>query len=1241
MRKITAFFLLFLLVGSSFIMFLPPISGQETVSTEQGFEMVDDFIAGVSDTDWQKDTRFTANSEISVNGGDMVLDFNHESWQWNTITWANSTWVIHETRNVWGFGYIQYACNNNLEGVIKCWLRGDVSIPTDYRIGVSRGTWNPQENTYKSFNGKYQLNLTDIADYGFPITYDEDTSQIVIGVSGIFDIDPTITELGSDVNKQNNDLTVTVGHWDYVFYKSLDNWVQYQYRNSTDETSRWHNGSKIWAVNRTEYSERPNGFAYVGTPDNPANYPHVWKTNGTHIYGAVATMGDPDKIAARFYLFNTTKLNDASNSTGYDVGSLVLHTNATIPCLGVAMVNASCGGFAPDGSLDIPKWKQEVDASEGGPHGGGCGLSCFMDVEMNSTGFPMVIYGTMQQLSGLSGGCTTAGYAPCTAPAIVVAIAENPVGAMCRERLVHTERACDANDARNGANGTWTQPYQVDTYAERLAGGSGYRYLWYTEGQTQELYEGSVCSMGNGNMLMIWHNRTAASSNQGSVWGRFWYQSNATWGSEYMIYQEGWGSSGSGQYWLAAHDSIDLTCTPDASGTMTAHVAWSVYYAVCWASCTSHSGAVLYRNFTDARGAANNPFNSEDLTGTCNVSADMPSCTQKIQVWEQFVETYANGVQVAADNSTGTIGVFYFTNRGDSFYNFTGYSGTQGFGRTSAVQTEGICGLTGSDYDSGPPSAYSFSAAPFMNGTSTDSSLGSFWIFGCYDPGGTIEYTHWLNSSITSTLTFYHPDGTAVQVQNMTFTSRVNGTQLGVFDCSVCTAGLTAGTYQVDGIFLNGIDMEYNGTTTSPTFYIDLANTTASFIVGNMTVTYVFKDEVTLADWDVSAKPLKIDMWTVSNTKENQTTIDESGDLTQFVSFTPARIKVSFGDSYQYYRWDADPKGCLTSGCDTTVTFYLPDYDKYTVTEYTWNFVDQPQEYGNGTVLFRKYTSVGLIQVGHPALSVPDNQVQFFGILNHEYSITVFSIIIGSGEPIDRSDIGIWTAEATPTTINANIVASPLFEDIALAGKYIIFQAQRTICTAEDIANNQNQCYGEAFGGAAHSNVTIYFKDIKGETTEVTFEIFNRTGLQYTTTLTGSPSNATILWQGADTNISHTYWIKMTATSSRFGSVSETRPVVQASGQFGPMIPIGRCTVVCDGSLLDNFSPYYVYISMIILIFTVGIFSQATAAICAIITALVANMLYFFGWLPGLSPLILGVITLLSFIYMFAVAKGR
>ncbi len=81
----------------------------------------------------------------------------------------------------------------------------------------------------------------------------------------------------------------------------------------------------------------------------------------------------------------------------------------------------------------------------------------------------------------------------------------------------------------------------------------------------------------------------------------------------------------------------------------------------------------------------------------------------------------------------------------------------------------------------------------------------------------------------------------------------------------------------------------------------------------------------------------------------------------------------------------------------------------------------------------------------------------------------------------------------------------------------------------------------------------------------------------------------------------------MTASSSRFGSIVETRPATQAGGEFGPMIPIGRCTVVCDGGLLDNFSPYYVYISMVILIFTIGLFSQATASIGAIITAAVAD----------------------------------
>jgi hypothetical protein len=52
-------------------------------------------------------------------------------------------------------------------------------------------------------------------------------------------------------------------------------------------------------------------------------------------------------------------------------------------------------------------------------------------------------------------------------------------------------------------------------------------------------------------------------------------------------------------------------------------------------------------------------------------------------------------------------------------------------------------------------------------------------------------------------------------------------------------------------------------------------------------------------------------------------------------------------------------------------------------------------------------------------------------------------------------------------------------------------------------------------------------------------------------------------------------------------------------------------------------------------------FSQATAAIGGIITAVVADMLYMFGWLPGMNPMILALITLFSFFYLFAVARGR
>ena len=145
--------------------------------------------------------------------------------------------------------------------------------------------------------------------------------------------------------------------------------------------------------------------------------------------------------------------------------------------------------------------------------------------------------------------------------------------------------------------------------------------------------------------------------------------------------------------------------------------------------------------------------------------------------------------------------------------------------------------------------------------------------------------------------------------------------------------------------------MDINGTGASPTFYIDIANTTASFIVGNMSVTFTFFDETTLDDWDVSAKPVKVDIWTTTNNKMDEITIDEVGDLQLFTSNTPARVKVTFGDTYQFYRWNVQPNGCNEEGCNTDLIFYLPDYSTHTVKAYEWTFIDSPNDFQNGTDL--------------------------------------------------------------------------------------------------------------------------------------------------------------------------------------------------------------------------------------------------------------------------------------------------
>lgn len=1151
MKRLLALATLTILVLSTFVALLPSYAQVNLPESGESLELVSASITGSNSSGWQRDTQFTQNGKIDVDGGKMILDFEQESFLWYSMTKYNSTYVVHEQRNPWFGGIVQYICKNNLENEIKCWLRGSVTTPRDYRIGVEGGIWYPEHNIYIGHG--YQFNLTDVAEYGFPIRYDEDTSELVIGVSGTFDIDPTITSTSIYANYRRDDVTVTVGHFNYIFYKTAvgGSSIQYMYKNASEVG--WQNGTKVYATNRT-YATHNNYLQKTGDTFN--QFAHVFKSNGTHIYGYAqvksgqcgghSSDNEGRGMAGCFLLFNVTQAGSVHNVTdGYNVGSLVLHTNASVPCLGAG---GSCGGA---------DWDSEA---------GGTGAFVTVDVAMNSTGFPMVIWKSDIH----DGGTNTYN------PWIMVSIAENPVGATCTEKSDFSQRACNQNDARNGKNGTWTNAYQIDTNAKIIAGGSGHRYSWSAiasgDAISQHQWETATCSMGSGNMLIVQHNKSKSGNHNGAIWGRLWYQSNATWGTAFPIYDVADVSDGGSG--IRQDDEMDLSCAPDSSGTMTAHLAWTDF---SYDTAVNASGRVWYTNLTSA-----SYTNSEDSRALVR----------------QFNHAYwAQSVAISVDNSTGTIAIFYHSNEGLIYSNFTGYYGTIGFGKIQGILMD--TGITTTDYDL----EFSLQAAPHWNGTATDSSGSVFLVYSA-DPGTEIAYGHWLNRSISSTLMFYDQQGAAVTMTNMTFTSNYNGSQLTVSDCSTCYTALKSGTYVVNYLYRNNADMNINSSSISTTFYIDMGNRTASFIVGNLTITFSVKDEKTLEDWNVGAKPIQADVWL--NNEKVSYTINSNDDLRIFVPSSPSRVALLFGSSLEFARFDTDPSPCMIAGCDIQLSFYLADYSGYIVRDYTFNLNDPTVGvFDNGTMRTKKYLSTGLTTLDHQ--DIPLDQAVIISLIEgEEYVLTVYS-----QDGTSQSDIGFFTPTAD-TTINVNIQKVEFAPEQRSSQKYVLFSASRS-----------------------GQNVTIYFKDLAAETTTVTFNIVNSSGIQYTNTYV-SPTELTVLWQGADTNLTHSYWVQMIASNDRFGAISETKPAYNnyINSQY-----ITLLYTETGESLLPQNSAWYVYVAMMIIIFTAGMFSVGTANIAGFVIALIGAMFYLIGWMPGANPIMIAVITLMSFLWMLGNRK--
>ena len=1110
----------------------------------------------INGTDWQRDTTFFG-SEINVDN-ELMIDFEQQGYLWYGYTKANSTWVSVQQNSFMSGDYVYFECKNNDVEQIKCWLRGSVTGEYNFWIDIEGGIWNPNMFTYTTLH--YTFDLRDVAEHGFPMVWDTVDSRLGIKVSGTFDIDPTITAQGDNMDKRTDDIQVTVGHYEYIFF-DVDDSLRYMYKNASEVA--WQNGTKTYAVNRTyatSYNRVSSGAQM-----------YSFKSNGTHVYGVATSNGGcgSGAIIGCFFLFNVTQPGSVHNVTdGYNAGQLVLHTNATVPCLGDATSGGECGN-----------WSQETQC-------GGAGNYCSIDVAMNSTGFPMIAYTTQRSLG-------SQGY---LSPAIMISVAENPVGAECREKSDGSTRPCNANDARNGKNGTWTRAYQTDTIAEVITGGSGSRYVWSSDANDNsashsfEVWEVSMCSVGSGNMFFAMHNTTAAVDDQGAVWGRFWYQSNATWGSQFPIFH----NVDVGGRYLMQQDNVDITCTPNNSGVMTAHVAWTSYH---YHSPINASGIVHYVNFTNANSL------TLDETREGYYVAKFPHAT------------WALDVQIVADNSTGTIGIFYPDNYGRYYFNFTGYYGTEGFSKTKGIIANNVLGLTEDAPDLtgvSDTNQYMTSTQMFINGTDATAS-----VFLLTSEGG-LTYHHWVNRTIPVQFHYYNQQGTPVSITNMTFTSNINGTELVTpSDCSTCDVRLHAGGYTVNAVYNGNDDVNINATDVTTTFYVDLGNRSASFIVGNVSITFTFVDEITLTEWDLVTKPVTADIW-IDNEKVSYL-INSNATRKQWLAKEPENINIRYQDTggYNATRWESRPgsggdagTACtLSTGCNYQVKFYLSDYTTYNNYNYLFTLVDPTvTDFINGTFIVRKHTTNGLVELSEQQIPMePVAKVTL--IYGEEY---VFEARTATGSKLTSLGSFIAGSDLTMT----------LFVD--------------EISFAPEVLVHQKYIHWDAVHNRTAGTVEFWFQDANNRTTLTQYQIWNYSGIQFEGN--SSVQEFSVLWTGASSNATHTYFIQVVVDHMDFGKIKESKPI-RSYGSPANWINFGRCPS-CSSDLFPSDSPWFVYVSGAATIFVAGLFSTSSAAAGTLIIAIWVAMLYQFGFFPGMESIIIVFIMLYAIISVFALRRG-
>ena len=1167
---------------------------------------------GNNSTEWQRDTLF-ANEKIEVWKGhpsELEIGLSQDGW-WYGQTRTNSTWVSMQQTSFITGDYVYMECKNNDAEQIKCWLRGSVTGQYNFWIDLSGGAWSEETNVYSTSG--VQINFTDVAVYGFPMIWDEENSRLGIKVSGVFDIDPTISgSAGTGLYQYNvenqADIAVTVGHFDYLFVahsgsntwaSTWENTLQYMFKNSSQ--AAWNNGTQYYSANRTYAATYPylqNGIAKLQDDDAGWDF----KTNGTHIYGFVATDGGDARCghgqqrsggtAGCWLVFKPVTGSDPDATEivdeGYVPGQLKLIINASVPCL--ASVPGTCSTNDDDG----PQFA--------------------VSVSMNSTGYPAIAYSFKETTTGN----TNFNWG------IVLQRAENPVHATgCVAPDTGAYRACDEFDARNGANGTWTNPQQVDTEAEIIAGGSGHGYIWTNHQSASPTAEYAnywtdiaLCSMGSGNFLVVGQNGTQldygtrSNTDRGDIWARFWYQGNATWGTPFPI------DKNSG---IHHHENLDLTCIQNsvADGSLfTAHLVWTKYQYPDDSNITTW---VYYTNFTSAAFDGTMIGEKEQIFTIATATADYRETRPENR--PETTDILGHGeivysVGIVGDNSTGSVTVFYHTSYGRIYYNTTGWYGSGGFGmgksgqlydagcrETYVSDADDIC------YNSQYKQPAILSVQPLFNGTDITSYVPIFYSGATGSTKG-IGYIQFSNVTSPVTFHFYDQQGTPIPIENMTLFYHLNQTSLTVgagLDCSSCTVGLTPGFYNLSAIHRSNFDKKINTTTSQ--FYIDAGNNTSSFLVGNVSISFNLRQEKSLLPWDTENKNVYADIW-VEN--EKTTTLINLINQTIWLAKEPTNVQIRYQDSpFNASRWESRPGPRCTSstGCNYDMTFYLSEYDEYFNYNYQFTLVDPTvSSFINGTFIVRKHTADGLVEISEQLIP-KDSIVKVTLIFGEEYVLEVLS-----SDGNKMNSLGTFMADV-------DLTQSMFIDAVSFAPEVLI---------------QQKYIHWDAVHNRTAGTIRIWFADSNNRSSIISYQIYNRSGIQFGANTTIQEFN--VLWNGASSNATQTYFVRIVVDHLDFGTITESK-AVPSHGSPANFINFGRCPS-CSTDLIPMDSPWFVYVSGAATIFMAGLFSTASAAAGMLILGIWVGLLYNFGFFPGMESIIAVFVLLYAVIGVFAYRRG-